>query len=130
MIGVDSNVLVRLITRDDPGQTAAAERLVAGAPDDSIHINLVVLAELAWVLRESYGYEPAAVLGSIEKILQARQFRVERPELAASAVAEARRVGCGFADAVIVQVDLAAGATRTMTFDSRARRLAGMELLK
>lgn len=126
MIGLDTNVLVRLITRDDPEQTSQAQRLLRGAEDNGLYISLVVLAELAWVLRRAYRYELATVLKAIELILDGREFFVERRQLASRALANARAAGCGYADALIELLSLEAGASVTVTFDIKAKRLASM----
>jgi len=126
MIGLDSNVLVRLITRDDPVQTAAAQGLVEGAGDDGMFVSLVVLAEIAWVLRRAYRYEAAMVLSAIERVLDGREFLVERQALAKAALADARAAGCGYADALIALLAVEAGASFTLIFDFKAKGLPTM----
>jgi predicted nucleic-acid-binding protein len=126
MIGLDSNVLVRLITRDDLVQTAAAQGLVEGAGDDGMFVSLVVLAEIAWVLRKAYRYEAAMVLSAIERVLDGREFLVERQALAKTALADARAAGCGYADALIALLAVESGASVTLTFDFKAKRLPTM----
>ena len=126
MIGVDTNVLVRMIARDDPVQTPIAEQILDRAGEDGLFVSLVVLAELAWVLRRAYRYQPDAVLTAIEGVLAGREFVIERPELAASALSNARNANCGYADALIEQINVAAGAGMTLTFDDRAKRLPSM----
>ncbi|WP_395821481.1 PIN domain-containing protein [Devosia sp.] len=126
MIGLDTNIIVRLITRDDPAQTEAADRILDHAGDEGLFISLVVLAELAWVLRKAYGFSPGVVLDSVEKVLAGREFAIERRALAEEALARARKAGCGYADALIDLVGQQAGAGKTLTFDVRAKRLPTM----
>ncbi len=59
MIGLDTNVLIRYIVRDDQRQAAAATRLIESrcTPDDPGLINRIVLCELVWVLSRGYGYD-------------------------------------------------------------------------
>jgi predicted nucleic-acid-binding protein len=126
MIGIDSNVLVRLIVRDDPVQTTQADRILDRAGDEGMFVSLVVLAEVAWVLKRAYRRDPPTVLAAIERVLAGREFLIERAALADAALANARQAGCGFADAVIERVSLEAGAAETLTFDIRAKRLPTM----
>lgn len=126
MIGLDTNVIVRLIARDDPAQTEAADRILEQAGDEGLFIGLVVLAELAWVLRKAYRFTPGVVLDALEKVLAGREFAVERRTLAEEALARARKAGCGYADALIELIGQQAGAGQTLTFDTRAKRLPTM----
>ncbi|MGB7583868.1 MAG: PIN domain-containing protein, partial [Terriglobales bacterium] len=58
MIGLDTNVLVRYLTHDDPAQTAAAEKVMDSLTADSPgFLSLIVMAEVVWVLEVSYGFE-------------------------------------------------------------------------
>ena len=59
MIAVDTNIIVRLIVDDDPGQVS---RALALAERETFYVSLTVLAETEWVLRSRYGYERAAVV--------------------------------------------------------------------
>ena len=109
MIGLDTNVLVRLVVGDDPRQTYKARLFVSRycTPDSPGFIDCVVLAEFVWVLGASYGYA--------------------RSEIAATV---ALREGRGsFADALIAALGARAGCSATVTFDRRALRLPGFELL-
>jgi predicted nucleic-acid-binding protein len=126
MIGLDTNVLVRLVTRDDATQTRQAQAIVAAADDRGLYVSLVVLAELAWVLRRAYRYEAAAVLNAIEGVLDGREFLVERQGLAWEALATARAVRCGYADALIERMAREVGAVATLTFEIKAKRLPTM----
>jgi predicted nucleic-acid-binding protein len=66
MIAVDTNVVVRLLTEDDPTQTAAARSLFAAGP---IWIAKTVLLETAWVLRSFYGFDESAIREAFTKLL-------------------------------------------------------------
>jgi predicted nucleic-acid-binding protein len=82
MIAVDTNVLVRLLTNDEPGQAAAARRLFASEP---IWIARTVLLETAWVLHSLYGFEQSAIGDAFTKLLGLKNVRAEEE----SSVAEA-----------------------------------------
>ncbi len=66
MIAVDTNVVVRLLTEDDPTQTAAVRSLFAAGP---IWIAKTVLLETAWVLRSFYGFDESAIREAFTKLL-------------------------------------------------------------
>jgi predicted nucleic-acid-binding protein len=74
MIAVDTNVLVRLLTRDDPKQAAAARSVFANNP---IWIAKTVLLETNWVLRSLYGFEESAILEAFTKLLGLRNVQAE-----------------------------------------------------
>ena len=124
MIGLDTNVLVRYIVQDDPGQAAAAERLIEGrctaqAPG---YVSILVLVELVWVLTSAYDYEKAAVIPVIRQLLRTAEFTVEDRPTVWAALREFESGGADFADYLIAHRNRAHGCKRTCTFDSRAAR--------
>lgn len=126
MIGVDANLLIRLVLDDDPQQSGLVARLLEDSKDGGIFVSMIVVAEFAWVLKRFYKEEPGVILDMVESLLDARQFTVDRAELVRLALADAREAGCGIADAMIGQVGRFAGATTTLTFDIPAKRLPTM----
>ena len=68
MIGIDTNVLVRVIVADDPGQAALAHDFIRDrcTPDDPGFVSNIVLAELAWILAQRYGYSRIEIADAIE----------------------------------------------------------------
>lgn len=126
MIAVDSNVLLRLVLDDDPEQSPVVQQIYDRAGPAGIFVGLLVIVELAWVLRRGYREKPEDILEMIEGLLLAREFRVERPDLVRLALADARAAHCGVADALIARVGEDAGAETTLTFDMRAKRLPTM----
>ena len=121
MIGLDTNVLVRYITQDEPEQSALATRLIETrcTVEQPGHVTLVVLCEMVWVLCGAYRYNKSQALQVLEAILHAAEFVVEREEVAHQAVAGWRAGPADFADYVIASVNHAAGCDRTFTFDRR-----------
>jgi predicted nucleic-acid-binding protein len=96
MTAADTNVLVRLLTGDDPRQAAAARALFAAGP---IWIAKTVLLETAWVLGSLYGFEESAIRDAFTKLLGLKNVHAEDE----SAVAAALRLtahGVEFADAM------------------------------
>lgn len=126
MLGVDTNVLVRFLTRDEPEQFALAKSLIARAGPDGLFLGLLVLAELHWVLSKAYRMPKADILDVIEGLMDSREFVIDRRELVLEAIEGAKRSGGDFADALIGLVNLEAGCARTATFDKEATRLPQM----
>lgn len=84
MTAVDTNVLVRLLTGDDPKQEAAARSLFSSEP---IWIAKTVLLETGWVLRSLYGFEESAICDAFTKLLGLKNVRVEDESAVAAALA-------------------------------------------
>ncbi|MGD0666437.1 MAG: type II toxin-antitoxin system VapC family toxin [Bryobacteraceae bacterium] len=96
MIAVDTNVLVRLLTGDDPKQAAAARRLFASQP---IWIAKTVLLETAWVLRSLYGFEQTAIREAFTKLLGLKNVKAEDESSVAAALVLVAH-GAEFTDAM------------------------------
>lgn len=134
MIGLDTNVLVRYLTQDDPKQSTRASRLIevdltAAQPG---FIGLVVLAEMCWVLTRIYGASDDELAATAQDMLDSPQFHLERRDVVLATVRhqQGRRGSkAGFVDALIAQVAQAEGCVHTVTFDKTAVRSAGMRLL-
>ncbi len=78
MIGLDTNVLVRYVVQDDPDQSARATALVESLDDQRRgFVSVVVLVELAWVLRRAYGARPDDVHAVVDRLLRARELVVQ-----------------------------------------------------
>jgi predicted nucleic-acid-binding protein len=131
MIGVDTNVLVRVAVADSPAQTAAAHKfLSARTADDPAFVSTVVLAELAWVLDHAYGFTHQMLHEVFDWVMESANIAIERPDLVERAISHARTARAGIADCIISALAAEAGATRTVTFDKlAAKRIPGMELL-
>ena len=129
MLGVDTNVLVRFLVKDDPNQTPLAEtffrkKLTSANPG---FINLVVLAETVWVLSGAYKYDKATILDVIGKILNAAELVVENAEGVEVALELYRTHPIDFADALVSVHNRTFGCTITVTFD---RKLAATAFAK
>ena len=132
MIGIDTNVLVRYITQDDPVQAALARRFVERtiSPERCGHVSLVVLAELVWVLRTRYGASRDEIASAVEELLADPRLCVQEEDAVWRAVDEYDLEGVDFADALIAAIDREQGCTHTVTFDKAALKIAGMTLLQ
>ncbi len=129
MTGLDTNVVVRYLTQDDPVQARKANAVIGRAMDqgEPCAISAVVLCELVWVLREAYGVQKAAVVTTLARILDTAQFVVEQADVARRALDEYRRGRGDFADYLIGWRNRDAGCSETVTFD---RALRGTSLFR
>ena len=129
MIGLDTNVLVRYLTQDDPGQTRRANALINDAldRDDRCAISIVVLCEVVWVLRDAYRLDRATIASTIERVLDTAEFVIEERDVARRALADYRRGPGDYADYVIGWQNRQAGCGETATFD---RALRGNDLFR
>ena len=131
MIGVDTSVLVRYLTQDEPRQSAAAVLLIERRlrNDRPGFVSTVVLAELCWVLRSLYAVTTDELADTLETLLAVPSFRFEGREAALRALDRIRARGGEYPDALIHEVASEAGCAHTYTFDRRAARTSGMSLL-
>ena len=131
MIGLDTNVLVRLLTADEPVQLKAASRLLAAHDGQAgaFFINDMVLVELVWVLGRLYGFAPAEALTAIESLLDNDAFGFEDRERLGHALGLCKAQRCDFADTMIALKNAAAGCEHTATFDKAMRGLPGVQLI-
>jgi len=122
MRGLDTNILVRFITRDEPVQGEVARGLIETTEQNggTLHISTLVLVELVWVLRGGvYGFPRSAVAEVLELILDTEVFRVQDRDLVRRAITAFRRGPADFSDYLIGEEDRRAGCDTTLTFDRR-----------
>jgi predicted nucleic-acid-binding protein len=130
MIGLDTNVLVRYVAQDDATQSPKATALIEGLSDtEPGFIPLVAIAELVWVMQGCYAATKAETVAILEKLLRIRTLRVENPETVTSALNRYSQSNADFADCLIERSAHRANCVRTMTFDGKAAKTAGMRLL-
>jgi predicted nucleic-acid-binding protein len=126
MRAVDTNVLVRLLTRDDPKQVAAAEAFVAGGA----WVPHLAIAETSWVLVSVYDRRPEAIATAVEMLLSHEHLMVQDADVVAAAVAQFRQhPGVGFSDCLMVEVARKAGHVPLGTFDRDLGRIDGAQRL-
>lgn len=125
MIGLDTNLLVRYLTRDHQAQFAKVAQFIDDAADtgEQLLVSSLVLCELAWVLDAVYRYSRAEVADTIERMLETAQFEIERPAETRLALEDVRSTNSSFADALIGRINRALGASHTATFDRDLKRL-------
>ena len=131
MIGLDTNVLVRYLAQDDPVQAPKATELIERqlTEDEPGFISVMAMAETAWVLERAYGLADQEIAAVIEGVLQAEVLVVENEQEVFTAMIALKAGNGSFADALIGALGAKAGCSRTLTFDRRAQRLSGFELL-
>jgi predicted nucleic-acid-binding protein len=126
MRSVDTNVLVRLVTRDDEKQVAAAEAFV----ERGAWVPQLALAEATWVLSAVYDLDARAIATAVEMLLNHRDLTLEGSEVVASAVEVLRkRPALGFSDCLMLEAARKAGHLPLGTFDRGLGRLEGAETL-
>lgn len=129
MIALDTNVLVRWLVDDDVAQGDAAAQFFAELSEESRgFISLIVLAELFWVLRSSFGKTPEQAHDAVEALLASPQLEVEDEETVDLALQRARK-GADFADGLIAMTSELYGCTETVSFDHQAATAFGWRLL-
>jgi len=130
VIGLDANVVVRLLLGDDPDQTRRAEEaFLEHARGDGVYVTLVVLAEVAWVLQAGYRLPRETVHERLGSFVRTRGVFVEQVDVVLDALDRYRAGDADFADLLILGASRLAGAAPLLTFDRRLARLAGVEEL-
>lgn len=130
MIGLDTNVLVRYIMQDDVKQAAKATKLIEALDADTPgYITMVSVVELYWVLTSCYDLTGQQVAQALEAILRTKQFIVERADQVMRALRVFGEGNADFADCLIERSASGAGCEKTMTFDVKAAKHAGMKLI-
>ena len=127
MTGVDTNVLLRYIVRDEPTQAARAARELERG--ERFLVGSIVLCEVVWVLETGYGFSRRDVAATLERILATAQFEIEAKDLALAALDDFRRSTADFSDCLLGRRNRAAGAADTVTFDRSLKGLEGFRLL-
>ena len=126
MRAVDTNVLVRLMTRDEPKQAAAADAFVA----PGAWVSHLAVAEATWVLASVYGRDAAAIATAVEMLLSHEHLTVQDSEAVDAAVAQfRRRPKVGFSDCLLVEIARKAGHTPLGTFDRDLSKIDGAQRL-
>ena len=131
MTGIDTNVLVRYLTEDDPAQArrAAAWIDTMATQGERCFVSAIVLCELTWVLRGAYTISKDDLLLTLDRLLATTQFVVGDKDIVRRAVAAYRTGRADFADYVIGALHREAGCEKTVTFDRRLRGTAEFQLL-
>jgi predicted nucleic-acid-binding protein len=126
MRAVDTNILVRLITRDDPRQLVAAEAYIT----KGAWVSTVVLAETAWVLGAVYELGHDEIATVMEMLLSHEHLSLQDTEVVAAALEQFRIAPSpGFTDCLVLEIARKAGHLPLGTFDKRLSKADGAERL-
>ena len=132
MIGLDTNIVIRYLVRDDEAAFQIAKKLFESAhkTHNALLISLTVLLECEWVLRSSYRISKQGVASLLGGLLKSKEVRFEDEAVVELAMQDWQNSAADFADCVIFHAYIRAGCTSVATFDKKASVLAGAWLLR
>ena len=126
MRAIDVNVLVRLATRDNAKQVAAAEGFVS----PGAWVSHLVLAETTWVLGAVYALGPTEIATAVEMLLNHKDLTLQDADVVTAALGQyRRRPGLGFSDCLVLEVARKAGHLPLGTFDRELGKIEGAQKL-
>ena len=126
MRAVDTNVLVRLVVRDDRAQVNAAEEFISSGA----WVSHLVLAETSWVLYAAYRLNADQIAAAVDMLLSHKKLIMQDPDLVAGALNQfKKRPSLGFSDCLILEIARKAGHSPLGTFDRDLAKLNGTERL-
>ncbi len=130
MIGLDTNILVRYLTQDDPIQSPKAREIIERrlTEEKPGFVSIVAMVETVLVLERGYGLTPHEIVAAVERMLQTDVLVVENEQEVFTAMTALKDGHGSFADAVIAALGARMGCSCTLTFDRKALRLPGFEL--
>jgi predicted nucleic-acid-binding protein len=131
MLGLDTNVLVRFLVRDDKAQYKAAVALIADEINagDHVLVSLLVILETEWVLRSRYAVDKNQMLAMFSSLLSAKDVDCEDAASLEEALFIWRNSNADFADCLIGARNRRLGCRLTATFDAKAAKLAAFVLV-
>jgi predicted nucleic-acid-binding protein len=131
LIALDTNVLVRAITQDDPRQAPKAAALVRRlSPERPAYLTLVVVVELVWVLTRAYKYSRSEIAEVVERLLRNRGFVAQDYETVWSALRRYSSSAADFADCLIAAEAARKQCDYVLTFDETAAAAGAMRLVE
>jgi predicted nucleic-acid-binding protein len=126
MLAVDTNVLLRLLVRDDAKQAAASDRAVA----NGAWVSHLVLAETVWVLESVYDRTAKQLIAALDLLLIHERLVLQDADVVAAALVNLKaRPALGFSDCLVLEIARKAGHLPLATFDKSLARLAGSQKL-
>lgn len=128
MIGLDTNVVIRYLTQDDPKQSAIANHIIEQelSEKNQGYITLISLIEITWVLESCYEQTKEDLINMLDLLLTIKQISIEKTDLVYLALKRFRTGTADFSDALITLVCEDAGCKRVVSFDKKAVTV-GME---
>ena len=127
MIGLDTNVLVRYITQDDPVNSPRAAHFIERrlSTENPGYVSVIALVETVWVLGTSYGFSDEQIAPVIGQMLAIETLVVENAEEVSIAAMAVKRKAGDFTDILLGAKCERVGCAHTVTFDKRASRMRG-----
>jgi predicted nucleic-acid-binding protein len=126
MLAIDTNVLVRLLARDDVGQVRAAEASIT----KGAWVSQLVLAETLWVLDSVYDLSRAQIATAVEMLLNHSELSLQDADVVAAALAHfRRRSAVEFSDCLVLEIARKAGHLPVATFDRNFAKLDNVQRL-
>jgi predicted nucleic-acid-binding protein len=127
MLGIDTNILVRFLVRDDEAQFEKARRLIRRevAAGRRVFVSQLVLLETEWVLRSRYGLQKIEIIEAVSALLDANDVQFEDEPAIEEALFVWKDRTVGFADCLIGAQNKRLGCSATATFDVKASKLPG-----
>jgi predicted nucleic-acid-binding protein len=131
VIGLDTNILLRLWLNDHAAQNRRVDALLAehGRAPGSLMVSDVVLAEALWTLKAAYGQQKADQLVAVRSLLEEPAFAFEDRDAVEVAASLFERHACGFSDCLIAARNSRLGCDFTATFDKRMLKLPDVRVL-
>ena len=131
MIGIDTNILLRLWLNDDPAQSKRIDQLLAehGGLPGSLLVTDIVLVEAVWTLKSAFEQDKPDQLIAVRSLLEETAFAFEDRAAVAAALTLFESGSCGFADCLVVAKHARQGCDFTATFDRGMRKLPGIKVL-
>ena len=130
MTGLDTNILVRYLTQDDPIQSRKATEIIEHSlsVENPGFVSVVTTAETVWVLDRAYGFSSREIAAAIERMLQVEVLVIQHEQEVFAAMIALKQGRSSFADALIAELGAQAGCIHTLTFDQKALRFPRFRL--
>ncbi|MBM3226371.1 MAG: type II toxin-antitoxin system VapC family toxin [Candidatus Tectomicrobia bacterium] len=131
MKGLDTNVIVRYLTQDDPVQAQKATQVIEEGVDqgEAFYLTSIVVCELVWVLESAYDYTRHDIQTVLDRIFRTAQFRFEHKDQLWLALHDYRAGKADFSDYLIGRLSMQMDCTETLTFDTSLRASPQFRLL-
>lgn len=124
MTGLDTNILVRYLTQDDPIQSRKAIEIIERrlSLSDPGFVSVVTMAETVWVLDRAYHFSNREIAAAVERMLQVEVLVIQHEQEVFAAMIALKQGRSSFSDALIAELGSEAGCLHTLTFDQKALR--------
>jgi predicted nucleic-acid-binding protein len=127
MAAIDTNVLVRLVTKDDPAQYQKAQTFVE--KHRPVLVTQLSVLELVWVLMSRYRLDKERTCQVVQALLETAEFNIQAPSILEAALKTWKRSRADFADCFILETVNAAAESQLATFDTTLGKLEGCQQL-